>query len=185
MNRLTFGNVPVPYTVSWSGEEHFFVGHCRFAGGLAICQDSAPVAGKPKFGSPHSNRQREAVANDLCDLCARPLKGRTKVSLSHSMPFTNGAEGMAVLQVEPLLHRECAAISALHCPSLKRDARERGGMQIRQVLRHRVQIAIVSPEFVGEYVPGYRPAGERVFGHAKVELLAWKDRDDDWLTRAA
>jgi hypothetical protein len=35
-----------------------------------------------------------------------------------------------VLQVEPLLHRECAAISMRHCPSLRRDF-SNGTLEIR------------------------------------------------------
>jgi len=80
------------------------------------------------------------------------------------------------LQVEPLLHKECAAISMEHCPSLKRDIKA-GTLKVRQVNRYRVQVAIMDPVYVAEI------AGEKVkaAGHAKVELLAWIDRDTDWL----
>lgn len=133
----------------------------------------------------HSQRQREAVANGLCDLCGKPLRHRTKVSLSHARVRSNGAEGPAILQVEPLLHKACAATSLRHCPSLKRDVRS-GQVAIRQVNRYRVQFAIIGPEYVGTYVPGYDAAPhERIVGHAKVELLAWVDRDDRWLLGAA
>lgn len=181
---LSFGNAPVPYTVSWSGEDVFTVQPCRHAGGrMAICQQIAPGSGKPVFGKPHSQRQRHAIADGLCDLCARTLKNRTKVSLSHAAVRDNGAEGPAVLQVEPLLHRECAAVSMRHCPSLRRDVRQ-GTLMIRQVTRWRAQFAIMGPQFVTHYVPGYiaKPS-DRVVGHGKVELLAWIDRDDDWLLR--
>ncbi|MGU3661063.1 hypothetical protein [Methylobacterium fujisawaense] len=181
----TYGGVPVPYTVSWSAEDAFRVDHCQHANARAICQSVAPGQGKPQFGKPHSQRQREAIADDLCDLCGRTLRNKTKVSLSHARPRMNGANGLAILQVEPLLHRQCAATSLRHCPSLKRDV-ETGKVVIRQVTRHRVQFAIMSPEFVGTYVPGY-VAGpkERIVGHAKVELLRWVDRDASWLLRTA
>src|SRR5690606_1059318 len=76
-----WGNVPVPYTASWTEEEHFFLDFCPYACATAICQRVAPGQGKPQFGKPHMNRQREAIARNLCDLCGRPLKHRTKVSL--------------------------------------------------------------------------------------------------------
>jgi hypothetical protein len=186
MNTLQYGGVPVPYTVSWSSEEPFFVTRCRYADGrAAICQAVAPGEGRPRFGKPHSQRQRQAIADGLCDLCGLSLKNRTKVSLSHARARANGAEGVAILQVEPLLHRECAATSMRHCPSLKRDIAA-GSLMVRQVNRHCVQFAIMGPVYVGEYVPGYvaRPT-ERIIGHAKVELLSWVDRDEAWLMRGA
>lgn len=179
---LTFGNTPVPYTVSWSGEERFFVAVCPHARRPAIRQASAPGQGKPLFGKPHSDRQRETIARALCDICAKPLKNRTKVSLSHAGIRGNAAPGgTGILQVEPLLHRECAAISMRFCPSLRKDI-QAGTLMIRQVTRWRAQFAIMGPEYVHHYVPGYvAKPGDRIIGHAKVELLSWSDRDEDWL----
>lgn len=183
---LTFGNTPVPYTVSWSGEERFFVAPCPYFNDRpAISQHVAPGEGQPRFGKPHSQRQRETIALGLCDLCGKPLKGRTRVSLSHARARSNGAEGLAILQVEPLLHRECARLSMKYCPSLRRDI-EAGTLMVRQVTRSRVQCAIMGPEYVSTYVPGYEPkATDRILGHAKVELIEWRDRDEEWLGRAA
>ncbi|CAH1662067.1 conserved hypothetical protein [Hyphomicrobiales bacterium] len=180
--QLFYGGVPVPYTVSWRGESRTFIGPCIQTGGRpAICQDVDRGTGKPAFGTPHSQRQREVIRLGLCDLCGLPLKNRTKVSLSHARPHANGAEGMAIMQVEPLLHKECAAISMRHCPSLKRDVRT-GAFRVRQVNRYRIQIAIIAPEFIGRFVPGYvARSTERIAGHAKVELLSWKERDVTWL----
>jgi hypothetical protein len=57
---------------------------------------------------------------------------------------------------------------------------------VRQVPRHRVQFAILNPIHVHEYVPGYvADPADRIVGHAKVELLAWTDRDEAWLRSAA
>lgn len=178
---MTYGGAPVPFTVSWTGEEHHFVARCPFAEMPALCQRIDPGKGKPNFGKPHSHRQRQVIATELCDLCGLTLKTRTKVSLSHARPVPHGAEGLAILQVEPLLHRECAAISMRFCPSLRRDIAA-GDLMVRQVTRHRVQFAVMAPEFIQHYVPDYRAGpDERIVGHAKVELLAWVDRDGDWL----
>lgn len=175
---LRYGGVPVPYTASWSQEDKFHLARCQFADNrLALCQNVARGEGKPRFGKPHSQRQREAIAVGLCDLCGRSLKGRTKVSLSHARPVPHGAEGWAILQVEPLLHKECAAASIQHCPSLKRDVGE-GSLMVRQVNRSRCQFAIMDSVYVKEI------AGQGVVavGHAKVELLSWADRSESWLS---
>lgn len=183
MTLLQFGATSVPWTVGWTGEESFRVDRCRFSGRPAICQAIAPGVGKPTFGKPHSQRQRQAIAECRCDLCGKPLKLATKVSLSHARPVGHGADGLAILQVEPLLHRECAAISMRFCPSLKRDIAA-GTLMVRQVTRWRCQFAIMGPQFVSHYVPGYvaKPI-DRIVGAAKVELLGWIDRDERWLER--
>jgi hypothetical protein len=182
---LTFGNTPVPWTVSWTEEQDQFVGHCPWADRPALCMPERAGVGRPFFGKPHADRQREAIAKDRCDLCGKTLANRTKVSLSHARPQPHGAQGWAILQVEPMLHKECAAVCLRHCPSLKRDVRN-DTLRVRQVQRSRVQFAVMSPEFIHHYVPGYvaKPL-DRIIGHAKVELLQWKDRDEAWLARAA
>lgn len=180
--QIFYGGVPVPYSASWTGEEKFFLASCRFAGGrLAICQQEARGTGKPLFGKPHSVRQREVIAKDLCDLCGRPLRNATKVSLSHARPRANGAAALDILQVEPLLHKECALTSVNHCPSLKRDVAD-DGIEIRQVTRHRAQVALMD-EVEAERFTGI--AHRSAAGHAKIHLLAWKYRDLAWLMGGA
>lgn len=173
-----YGGTPVPWTVSWTGEEGGFrLDKCPvFDRKLAIFQDVAPGVGKPAFGKPHSQRQREAIGLGLCDLCGRPLKAATKVSLSHARPVPHGADGWAILQVEPLSHKDCAAIALRHCPSLRRDIRE-GKLRVRQVFAWRAQVAIMSDEYVAT-ITGIRAIA---LGHAKVELQRWIDRDAAWL----
>lgn len=173
-----FGKTAVPWTVSWSAEEEHFLAIDPFFKRLALCQISAPEQGKPMFGKPHSNRQREAIARCLCDLCGRSIKTATKVSLSHARPVPHGANGWAILQVEPMLHRTCAAESMRFCPSLRRDL-DQGTLMVRQVTRWRAQAALMSAEYV-ETVTGRR---EVATGHAKVELIEWIDRDEVWLSR--
>lgn len=175
---FTYGNVPVPWTVSWSDEERFFVDLCPIAGRQAIRQVSAPGIGKPAFGKPHSDRQRECIALELCDICAKPLAGRTKVSLSHARQVAHSARHFEILQVEPLLHKECAILSLRHCPSLVRDIKA-GTLMVRQVFRSETQFALMSAEYV-ESVTGVALIA---VGHAKVCLLKWKDRDARWLEK--
>lgn len=179
MTLIMFGNTPVPYTASWSSEERFTLDRCRYADNrVAICQPESPGTGQPLFGKPHAVRQRKTMTLCLCDLCGRPLNTSTKVSLSHARPQPHGAEGWAILQVEPLLHRDCAAMCIRYCPSLRRDLAA-GTLMIRRVTRHRVQYAIMDRDYVRPVTGQDRTA----VGHAKVELLAWVDHDVAWLTR--
>jgi hypothetical protein len=94
-----FGKSAVPWTVSWSAEETFSLGKCPVFGKLAIMQISDLGSGKPLFGKPHSNRQREAIGRCLCDLCGRPIKMATKVSLSHARPQPRKALGHAKVEL--------------------------------------------------------------------------------------
>lgn len=178
--QIFWGNMPVPYAAAWTGEDELFLGPCPYAGnatGLkAIRQVQARGVGKPTFGKPHMDRQREAIAHDLYDLCGKPLKNRTKVSLSQARPQPHAVNPGDVLQVEPLLHRECAAISVQHCPSLKGQIRD-GVYHIRQVFRHACQFAIYSEEGT-EIAVGVRV---KSISHAKVQLIKWAERDLDWL----
>ena len=180
---IRYGNMPVPYTVLWSGEAgQMTIAECPYAKQPAMSDASNRGVGKPIFGKPHMDRQREAIINDLCDLCGRSLRTRTKVSLSHARETLTGAEGMAVLQVEPMVHRECALVCVEECPSLKRDIKN-GTLFVRQVAQHRHQLAILTAEAVEEFT-GLK-AQKGIIGHAKIELLRWVDRDLDWLYRRA
>nr|WP_295738900.1 hypothetical protein [uncultured Acidocella sp.] len=177
--QLFYGGVPVPYTASWSAEEGtLHLAACRWANSaLALCQAQHRGIGKPVFGKPHMVRQREVIASGLCDLCGKKLSHCSKVSLSHARVDPHAAEGPAVLQVEPLLHRQCAAICVQHCPSLLRDI-ENGTLHIRLVQRYRIQWAIMRPESVAEFTGGEAVAA---IGHAKVELQLWRGMPVEWL----
>lgn len=146
----------------------------------AISQRNSQGDGTPLFGKPHFVRQRKAIALCLCDLCGKSMKVATKISLSHARPQPHGADGWAILQVEPMLHAECAAICVRFCPSLKRDVAD-GSVVVRAVTRWRAQCAIMDEEYTATVT------GEamKALGHAKVELLAWHDRDLNWLNSKA
>lgn len=189
--NLRYGNTRVPVTASWTGEERFYLDRCRWFGKLAICQDEVFVGGgmtiirggdhipgKPQFGKPHMQRQRRAMAEGRCDICGRSLRTATKVSLSHARPQPHGAEGWAVLQVEPMMHRACALEAVDQCPSLKRDVLA-GTLRIRQVLRWHAQCAVMD----ADYVQSITGQHTKALGHGKIELLEWHDRDADWLLR--
>ncbi len=166
---ITYGNAPVPWTAMWSGEDKYFVGMCAAFGVLAICQREAPGEGKPNFGAPNVMRQRRAHAQGLCDLCAKPLKGTTRYSMSNVV----GAVPNAILtHSEPLLHKECAKISYENCPTLRRQIKE-GRFRIRKVFQSRARAAIATDEERRRFVPDY--IGKPIAGLAVVDLLKWRD----------
>ena len=179
-SQLFWGQVPVPYTVAWTDEEPIFLAKCKWANRTAICQVENRGSGKPKFGSPHMNRQRQVIAEGRCDLCGQRLNAATKVSLSQARPVVHAAKAFDILQVEPLLHRKCAAICYGHCPSLKRQ-REDGTLHIRQVFRYQVQFALYSEEGTFQ-ATGIR---QKSISHAKVQRIKFADLDLDWLMRGA
>lgn len=169
-----YGDLPVPWTVAWSAEDEFYVAECPWFKVPVICQKSAQGQGVPKFGQPHAMRQRQVIHQGLCDLCAKSLKDRTKVSLSCTFPlpiFEFPVQG------EPLLHRECASESFKHCPSLKRQA-ERGSLNISQVLRYQARLTpagqddrLKVPDCQLRYLGGL----------AVVEVVQSRERDFSWL----
>lgn len=120
------------------------------------------------------------MARGLCDLCGKPLKLATKVSLSQARPVPHGAEGWAILQVESMLHKSCARESMRWCPDLKKQAKN-GLLRIRQVTAWRPQCAVMSAVYVEEVTGQHVSA----LGHGKIELLRWIDRDLAWLEGAA
>lgn len=172
----SYGNAPVPFAAMWTGEDQFFLAQCPHFKALALCQRSAIGEGKPQFATPHMDRQRQVIALDRCDLCLKPLRHRTRVSLSDAKAYSHGADGWAVLQVEPMVHKDCARRCLALCPALGRRVAD-GSMIVRQVFKSRVQCAILSPEYIGQY------AGRAVkaLGHAKVELIDWTEREIGWL----
>lgn len=174
---LMWASVPVPRVALWTAEDRNFLAPDPLVRGqIAVCNDEAQGQGKPVFGTPHMQRQRKFVIEGLCDLCGRPLKGRSKVSLSHASERV-GAAGLCVMQVEPMLHRECAAISLVHCPSLRRDTRA-NALHIRLVTRYRVQLAQLTGDATEQFTGTRHPGA---IGHAKIELLDWQDKDLSWL----
>lgn len=180
IDQLYYGGVPVPFAASWTAENEFTIGALPWnLDQPAICQNNARGEGKPDFGKPHWDRQRLAVHLGLCDLCARPLAGRTKISLSHAKPRVGAGLGLVIMQIEPMLHKECARESLKHCPSLKRDIAA-GTLQIRQVFKWSAQLALVT----NEGLAGFNlPPQPNVAGHAKIILEKWADRDLKWLER--
>lgn len=172
---VTYGDLPVPWTVMWSEEEDYHIADCPWFKGPAICQNDAQGNGVPRFGRPHTLRHRKAIALGLCDLCALPLRDATKVSLADPFRFP-GIDGAVWL--EPLLHRECAIVSLDHCPELQKKLKS-DRLNIWQVLRWRPRAIPATDEDRERYVPGCIIAN--LIGLAVIELGDYRRRDLTWL----
>jgi len=176
--RVEYGNLPVPQPVMWSEEEEFWVGICPYFKLPAICQKEAQGQGVPRFGRPHAMRLRKLMFLGLCDICGKPLKNSTKVSLSHAP-----AAAKANVQVEPLMHVECAKLSIQHCPALREQTKDNVvyRLTVRQVFRYRTKPLLAQPEDLARYVPDH--IGPPLIGLAALELLSWKDITAETLIR--
>lgn len=173
--QLSYGDIPVPWPVMWSAEEEYFIAECPWFKRPAICQKEAHGEGVPRFGRPHTLRQRKVMALMLCDVCAKPLKTSTKMSLSNF--GADYPEGYVLSQVEPLLHADCAKLSIKHCPALRRQLGD-GRMRVRQVFQCQPRATIASEQERADFVPGYD--GPDVLGLAVMELLKWRDVTGSW-----
>lgn len=177
---IRYGETAVPWGAMWSTEDEYFVGECRWFKRSAICQKEAQGEGAPKFGQPHTIRQRKLHAFCLCDICAKPLRNSTKISMSNF----GGADhdGAVLTQSEPLLCVKCAKMSLAHCPSLKRQAAN-GQLRIRQVYRAKSRPTLATFEERARFVPEYE--GPDILGLAVVDLLSWRDVTVEWQLRDA
>lgn len=112
--------MPVPNTASWSGElDDCWLGPEPLYGKqLALFMPERQGQGTPYFKRPHPVRQRKAMVQCLCDICGLPLRNKRKI-LAGNIRFLHDQPGVAGTQ-EPLVHTECYAIAAKHCPYVKR-----------------------------------------------------------------
>lgn len=173
-----YGKIPVSFSVAWTEEKAFWIAPCPYAfGKAAVHQQDAPGIGKPTFAKPHMNRQRKSIREGLCDICAKPVRVKTKVSFSEERWVDVQGQSMPLV-IEPLCCRECAVIAIEHCPHLKRRIGE-GAIVVRQVFKYRVVASMLTGaatlEFCGADAPG-------TIGHLKMELTNYKDRNLEWLT---
>lgn len=159
----TYGKIIAPWTVSWTDEDGYWVApDPLFGGAPALHQSSVTPAqrsGKPRFQNPHFNRQREAMVKGLCDLCARPLKGHTRYSLSRSSLADHvaaaGLSGGQELYHEPMLHRVCAQTCLDLCPALRGQIAD-GTVRIRRVTRCETVPERLTAQQINRLVPDYR-----------------------------
>ena len=162
----------------WSGEnEGYHIAFCPFAMQQAVCQAVSPGKGTPMFAKPHMNRQREAMAKALCDLCGRPLKGRTRVSLSQEREAYISGIGTYAMAVEPMVHKDCAAVCIKACPVLRRQHKD-GTLLVRQITSYRLICQQLTGEATAEFTGVHRPY---TVGHIKLLITGSHERSPEWL----
>jgi len=83
-----------------------------------------PGKGKPEFGRVHPARQRQAMSELLCQVCAGPADhtpdGVLWLLRDYRQDWPHWPEGMA--STEPPICAGCVAISLRRCPALQRGA---------------------------------------------------------------
>ncbi|MEU3649467.1 hypothetical protein AB0E59_39260 [Lentzea sp. NPDC034063] len=130
-----------------------------------------PKEGKPEFGRVHPTRQRQAMNELLCQVCAGPADrtpdGVLWLLRDHREDWPRWPEGMA--SVEPPICVRCVAISLRRCPALQRGA-----------------VAIRVREFaaVGVWGTVYRP-GTFAPVPAEAAQLAYGDPKTRWMVAVA
>lgn len=175
---MKYGEVEVPWTAEWSGEDRFELRPCRWADGkIAVWQSHLPGQGKPRFAKPHMVRQRQAMARCLCDLCGERLDSPDRVSLSQERAVHIPKMGLYPLVVEPLLHRECARRSAEQCPNLRAQIAE-GRIWVREVRAFQLVAQLLTGEATMEFANAFRPG---TVGHLKLAITSFTERDAAWL----
>jgi hypothetical protein len=171
-HTVYFGKAPVPWSAMWSSEAEYSVGWCEWFGVSAIVQKEAQCQGEPLFSQPNVNRQRRLHAQGLCDLCAKELRGHTRLSLSRFIGPALVQDGEKLTAVEPLIHRDCARKALEVCPSLRRQLAEKA-LRVRQVFRSEARPTIALPCDIKSFVPGY--TGPPITGMGVVDILDWRD----------
>lgn len=150
--------ITVPWNASWTGEDHYEVRNCRWAGGKpAVWSPHHPGDGKPIFAKPHMVRQRRSIAEYRCTVCGEktPTWDRWWFGLGNTL---NG--GFAT--TEAPVHGECAAKALRLCPHL----RTLGVTPERFPRPDAVISAIVGgPRVADDY--GLDLRGGKVIGHLK------------------
>jgi hypothetical protein len=182
MNGLVYyGKTPVASSVIWSEEKvvrPWALRPCEFASGvMAVCPPDKRGQGKPIFGATHPLRQRQAVQSWLCEVCRKPIKLKTKISLSNERNTMVDGVGIVPLVVEPLCCVKCAWLSCQHCPHLKARVAD-GTILVRQVFKVEFVAQQLNAEATMEFC-GFEAPG--VIGHIKLALTKYELRDLAWL----
>jgi hypothetical protein len=114
----------VPWSVSWTGEQHFELRMSDdFPGLVDLVQTERPGEGKPRFAALHVTRHRRAMAGQLCHVCGRPtLRGDRYIFPVESGNFvTMPDESMRYAGNVPPVHLSCARKASELCPHLSQS----------------------------------------------------------------
>jgi hypothetical protein len=135
----------VPYTTRWSAEDELrgAVIERRDRLGISFADEtlgdrdrrgvlweralSSPGEGRPQFGKVHSGRQRRAMRNLLCQVCAGPADHDERGTLwllpdypGYHTDWPGWPENLAT--PEPPICLRCAHIAVAACPALRKGS---------------------------------------------------------------
>ncbi|GGN25697.1 hypothetical protein GCM10011609_80200 [Lentzea pudingi] len=126
-----------------------------------------PKEGKPEFARVHPARQRRAMNELLCQVCAGPAdqtpEGVLWLLRDHRGDWPRWPEGMA--SVEPPICARCVAISLKRCPALQRGA---VAVRVRSFALVGVRGTLYGP---GMFAPTPIAASELDYGNPKIRWL--------------
>jgi hypothetical protein len=114
----------VPWTVSWTGEQHFELKLSDdFPGLVDLVQAERPGEGTPKFAALHVTRHRTAMVQHLCHVCGRPTKpgDRFIFPVQTGNFVTLPDESMRFAGNVPPVHRACGQRARELCPHLSHE----------------------------------------------------------------
>ena len=112
----------VPWTMSWTGEEHFELRESGdFPGLVDLVQLERPGEGIPRFKALHVTRLRTGIARHICHVCGRPTPRADRYLLPvQSGGFvTVGEDSSRYAANVPLLHLACTRKAQRLCPHLR------------------------------------------------------------------
>lgn len=112
----------VPWTVSWTGEEHYHFAESQdFPGLVDLVQAERPGEGVPKFKALHVTRLRVGMARHICHVCGRPTPRHDRYLLPvQSGGFvTVGEDPFRYAANVPPMHLACARKAQRLCPHLR------------------------------------------------------------------
>ncbi len=113
----------VPWTVSWTGEQHYELALSEdFPGLVDLVQTARPGTGLPRFAALHITRHRAAMRLHLCHVCGRPTVRRDR----YIFPVQSG--GFVTMPDDspryagnvPPVHLSCARRAQAQCPHLRK-----------------------------------------------------------------
>ncbi len=112
----------VPWTVGWTGEQHFNLVESRdFPGLVDLVQLDKPGEGTPKFAQMHVGRHRLGMTQHHCHVCGRRTPRNDRyifpVQSGGIMPVIGASDPRYVGNVPPV-HLACARRAQQLCPHL-------------------------------------------------------------------
>jgi hypothetical protein len=146
---------PVPYVAEWSGEDNLILPppvHHVF--GMVVDTDGKQGDGYPLLGQMQPARQRECMVQNLCQVCHRDLRNKTR--------FMAGGFTDPMWFTEPPTCLQCMVFAVQVCPGLVAGVQNHNAPLLVRVVKkgsemeyQQERVGIMNPELVkaGVLVP--------------------------------